>query len=194
MRVLLPLCLTLTFTCLLPVNAMPTQPIELGPTANAPIPEFQWQTFAPPAGRFSVLLPAQPELRERVLTTGIIYTYICKMGDIGYVVQYDDRPSKNVRILGAEKMIMIAGDTYLRTSHSKLISKSHLTRNGYPGTKMIALRLNGKQEIICAYLAENRIYHLIAIYSAGDAEAEANANKFLNSFTLTSATPPKATR
>ena len=186
MRVLWLLCLLMAFACPLPVRAMPTRAPEAGPTVDTPLPQPQWRTFAPPGGRFSVLLPATPV----ALAASRFQTYTCSVNGVRYVVQYDDRPAKIVQLLGAEKLLSVTRDAFLKTSHSKLIRETHLIRDGSPGLKIVALRPRSRQETLCAYLIGNRQYYLIVACPVGDAAAEADADKFLASFTLTLAAPP----
>ena len=181
-------CLLPALACLPPVvRAMPTRAAEPGPTSYTPLPQPHWRTFAPPGGRFTVLLPTAPEVRA--LDGDALHQYVCKAGDAGYVVQYSDRPPETVRILGSEKLLTLAGDAFLKRSHGRQVSRSRLMRSGCPGERVVALRPSGRRETFCTYLAGNRLYHLIVVCPAGDA-AEADADKFLDSFTPIPSAPP----
>jgi len=180
-------CLLLALSLLAPVRAMPTRAAEPGPTANAPVPQPRWRAFAPPGGRFSVLLPATPLSRSPAAP---VHTYSCSVNDARYFVQYDDRPADDVKLLGAEKMLQIAGDVFLKATQGTLIRRSRLTRKGLPGIEIVALRPRGRQETIRAFVIGNRVYHLAAVTPAGDAAAGADANKFLDSFTPDSLPSP----
>lgn len=177
-RVFWFLCLLAALSAFGPVRAMPTRTTEPGPTADTPVPQTRWRTFAPHGGRFSVLLPATPI----ILAGNGFQTYTCHVNDVRYVVQYNDRSPKSVQYIGAEQALKIVRDAFLKTSHSHLLSESRLTRNGFPGLKLVAIRPRGRQETICTYVAGAREYHLIAAFPVGDAAAEADANKFLDSF------------
>ena len=185
------LCLLLSFTCLLPaVRAMPTRATEPGPTAGTPLPQPRWRMFAPLGGRFTVLLPATPV----ALAGSGFQTYTCHVNDVRYVVQYNDRSPKSVQYIGAEQTLKIVRDAFLKTSRSRLLSESRLTRNGFPGLKLVALRPRGRQETICTYVAGAREYHLIVAFPVRDAAAQADADKFLDSFAPAPVPLPDAVR
>lgn len=189
-RLSLLFCLALACVHFPRVRAIPTHTTEPGPTTQTPLPRPRWQTYAPPGGRFSVLLPAAPV----ALAGSKFHTYTCNVNDVLYAVQYRDLPPKDVQLLGADELLTILGGVFLKTSHSRIISKSRLTRNGFPGVKIVALRPSGRQQTFCVYVAGTRSYNLTTTCPAGDTAAASDADKFLNSFTPTPAAPPKPAR
>ncbi len=190
---LLSLWLGLASVADAPAWALPTREAGPGVAANAPVLVLRWRTFAPPGGRFSVLLPT-PRSKSIAVPSGVGYLYTCKAGDLGYIVQYNDSSPDIVRDLGAKKVLMIFDNAFLHAGHKRLVRRSLVTRGGYPGERIDALRSRCRQERSCAYLVGNRLYRLVALCPTGDSEAQADADNFLNSFTPTPAAPPKPAR
>lgn len=191
---LLSLWLGLASVADAPAWALPTREAGPGVAANAPVLVLRWRTFALPGGRFSVLLPGPPMTKTFALRYGVGHTFTSAGGDLEYIVQYNDSSPNIVRDLGARKVLMIFDDAFLHAGHKSLLRRSLVTRSGYPGERIDALRSRGRQERSCAYLVGNRLYRLVALCPTGDAAAEADADRFLNSFTATLAALPKPPR
>ena len=117
--------------------------------------------------------------------------FVCRAYTGVYLVEYADRPAKEVQILGAEKILTLADDAFIKRNQSSIISKHHLVLDKYPGHETIATRSSGSKESHRVYLVGSRRYTLVTLQRRDQAEADPTAAaKFLNSFTLLSAKMP----
>jgi hypothetical protein len=189
----------LNLWCADTASAVPVQgtepAIHVGAPPAADVPH--WRTFTSAEGRFSVLLPSAPEAKAVVLPTvhETLQLFICRAYSGTYLVQYVDRPAKEVQILGAEKILTLADDAFIKRNRSSAIIKRRFMLDGYPGHEIIATRSNGSQETDCAYLVGIRRYTLITLQRRDQVKADPKVSaKFLNSFTLLPAKLPEMKR
>ncbi|MGI4790608.1 MAG: hypothetical protein ACRYFS_17375 [Janthinobacterium lividum] len=147
-------------------SATPTHLAEPATKSDVPVPavdDGKWRTFTSTAGRFSILVPASPVPRTLTLSPvkEVLQQFICRSSDGIYIVQYADRPVKEVQILGAEKLLSLADDAFLKSSHSILIGKQRLILDGSSGHEIAVTRYNGSKEFQRTYLVGNRGYTLL---------------------------------
>ncbi len=185
----------LTSWATISTQAAPVQGTEPAIHAGAPPPAVEtphWRTFTSAEGRFSVLLPAAPEDKTVVLSSvkETLHLFICRTYYGTYLVQYVDRPVKDVQILGAEKVLSLADDAFIRRNQTSAVVKRRFMLDGYPGHEIVATQSNGSKETQCAYLVGSRRYTLITLQRRDQVEVDSSAAaKFFDSFTLLPAKP-----
>lgn len=174
-------------------HAVPVQGTKPAIHVGAPPPAakvLHWRTFTSSAGRFSVLLPAAPEVKTVVLSPvkETLQQFICRTYTGFYLIQYVDRPAKEVEVLGAEKILALTDDAFAKSNHGSSISRRHFLLNGHPGHQITATRTSGSRETQCVYLVGTRHYTLVTLQRRDQVEADPTASaKFLDSFTLLAA-------
>ncbi len=187
--------LTLALAFCVPSWALPTHEAGPGVAANAPVPALRWRTFAPPGGRFSVLMPSASASRTFAFKDGNIgHVFISAGSDNRYVVQYRDESRTLIHDLGSDEVLTLEQDGYLRRRPGSALRRHHMTIGAYPCEEAVVALPRHRQETHRVCLAANRIYDITVVSPASDPEAQADADKFLNSFTPTPAAPPKPAR
>jgi len=184
--------LTLGPVCVSPAFSKPTRPAEPALHSTAPPSDLiqeKWQTFTSAAGRFSVLLPAVPSSKTINLPSvkRSLQQFICGTDKEFYLVQYVDGSVKSIQVLGAEKMLLLADDAFLKANHAAFASKQNITLNGYPGHEIAINCYDGRKEIQRTFFIGTRCYTLITIQPHDQVGGQPpDAGKFFNSFTLPS--------
>lgn len=184
--------LTLGPVCVSPAFSKPTRPPEPALHSTAPPSDLiqeKWQTFTSAAGRFSVLLPAVPSSKTINLPSvkRSLQQFICGTDKEFYLVQYVDGSVKSIQVLGAEKMLLLADDAFLKANHAAFASKQNITLNGYPGHEIAINCYDGRKEIQRTFFIGTRCYTLITIQPHDQVGGQPpDAGKFFNSFTLLS--------
>ncbi len=187
----------LSFWCTTPASAVPIQATEPAVHMGAPPPDTDtphWRTFTSAEGRFSVLLPSAPQAKTVVLSTvnETLHLFICRAYSGTYLIQYIDRSAKDVQLLGAEKVLSLTDDAFIKRNQSSAIIKRRFMLDGYPGHEIITARSNGTKETQCAYLVGSRRYTLLTLQRRDQAETNPAATaKFFNSFALLAKTPTR---
>ena len=182
--------LILSLACISPVFPTPTRPAEPALHGTAPPSDLiqeKWQTFTSAAGRFSVLLPAVPVSKTINLPSvkRSLQQFICGTDKEFYLVQYVDGSARSIQVLGAEKMLLLADNAFLKANHVVFVSKQNITLNGYPCHEIVANCYDGRKEIQRTYFVGTRRYTLITIQPHDQVgEQSPDAGKFFNSFTL----------
>ena len=145
-----------------------------------------WQSFTSEKGRFSVLVPDKPteEVGSGNAGTAGSYTthlFTSKVQGAIYMVGWADyQPGLKIN---ADGELKANRDNFLKGVEATLLSETKITLDKNPGIEFKAER---KPNIFIksrVYLVGNRPYQLIAI-SIGQEDIK-NADKFLNSFKLT---------
>ena len=192
---LLSLWLGLASVADAPAWALPTREAGPGVAANAPVLVLRWRTFALPGGRFSVLLPGPPMTKTFAFADGNIgHTFIIAGGENRYLVRYSEEAADAVRLLGPEKILLIEQDAFLSSHAGTAPRWRHLSLGTYPCQEIVISLPRHRQETSRACLVANRMYHLVVVSLLSDPEAQADADRFLNSFTPTPAASPNAAR
>lgn len=151
----------------------------------------EWTKFSSTEGRFSVLMPSQPESDERAKDTPVgrvvMHFFTTRAAGGVFVVSYADYP------VGEAKRELDANrDSFLKGMKATLVSESDIKLQDNPGRDIKAERdqLSIKSRM---YLVGKRYYQLVAITPAtlpGNIEAD----KFLTSFELAAKTGTAAAR
>lgn len=191
---LLSLWLGLASVADAPAWALPTREAGPGVAANAPILVLRWRTFAPLGGRFSVLLPGPPASRTFALRSGIGHMFTSVGGENQYIVQYREEAVDAVRLLGPERILLVEQDAFLSSHAGTAPRRRHLSLGTYPCQEIVTSLPRHRQETHRVCLAANRIYDITVVSPVSNPEAQADADRFLNSFTPTPAASPNAAR
>ena len=177
------------------INPAYSLPIRVGEPASTGIAspsasEHKWHIFKPSEGHFSVLMPSKPKYNSHPANpSSSINLFVSRWLDASYAVQYDDRPSKSIQLLGAEKILALTRHASLKAFHGTRISERHLQMNGYPGGEIIIARSLNRIVIMHDFLVGNRMYRLYVVRFTTNGETP-DTDKFLNSFTLIPANSP----
>ena len=150
--------LILSLACISPVFPTPTRPAEPALHGTAPPSDLiqeKWQTFTSAAGRFSVLLPAVPVSKTINLPSvkRSLQQFICGTDKEFYLVQYVDGSARSIQVLGAEKMLLLADNAFLKANHVVFVSKQNITLNGYSGHEIAINCYDDRKEIQRIFLS-----------------------------------------
>ena len=132
-------------------------------------------------------MPSAPELKTVVLSdvNETLRILVCRLNGETCFVQYVNKSPEGIRVLGAEKVLSLGDDAFLKASHSTLVSRRRLTLNGYPGHEIVMTRRRGSREACRIYLVGSRCYTLICVEPPRQPTVGlTDADKFFNSFAL----------
>jgi hypothetical protein len=142
-----------------------------------------WQTFTSTAGRFSILMPGNPQLHQHIHQSfvGAIQenTYSTATSDGDYSAEYSDLPWVAVSLSGAGTIFRRAKEGVLRDNGGAETSFDSIALGKHPG-KELSFHIPGKESGKAHFfLVEQRLYVLVATSSD-----PGNVQRFLNSFRL----------
>jgi hypothetical protein len=159
-----------------------------------------WKTFNSAEGKFSVLLPAEPERQVQDLDSVVgkltMYSYTC-LGKAGYLmVSYSDYPREATDAANAEQILdgVVAGVQKSLAGEvipsNKIVlkgsAKNDATLVEYPGREFTGKKMHEGSEIFYSwkvYLVGRRLYQLAALTNKANATSP-DVSKFLTSFQL----------
>lgn len=150
----------------------------------------EWIRYNSPGGRYSVLLPSQPEpgTQESATAEGIKFTqYMATLieGNSVYLIGYFDH------VPGTEFSFDRARDGMINAFKGTLLSESAISLGGSPGRD---LKIDAKSEAGTVFLVRARIYDIdkrvyvlqfIIPKPQDDSEAAAKCAKYFDSFQVT---------
>ena len=154
-----------------------------------------WQKFNSPGGKFSVLLPVEPELKTQGAGKSASHQFIAR-GDDGatFTVAYFDLQPAPQDAAGVSTHLDRMGGLFLKNSKGEVLYDRRLRLYGHPGRELAvkealqAGRPGGdRTELVIrvrTFLAGGRIYLLTAAGEPKDPASRAAA-KFFTSFVLT---------
>lgn len=143
----------------------------------------EWISYSSTAGRFDVLMPAEPRVTEQGLEVGAgkhvnnVFLALTQFAVFG--VSYADFPpntSKSKSLLDKVRKGVIDG------VKGKLITSSNISHKGYPGREFQASSDSGLYTSRI-FLVNARLYQLVVVAVPGKVSAE-DVHRFLNSFDL----------
>jgi hypothetical protein len=142
-----------------------------------------WISYSSAAGRFGVLLPAEPRVTEQGLNIGarklVNNVFLALTQFAVFVVSYADFPpntSKSKSLLDNMRRGVIDG------IKGTLISSSNISHKGYPGREFRASSESGLYTSRI-FLVNARLYQLVVVAVPGKVSSE-DVQRFLNSFDL----------
>lgn len=154
----------------------------LTPAQIIPAPG-EWISYSSAAGRFGVLLPAEPRVTEQGLNIGagklVNNVFLALTQFAVFVVSYADFPpnaSKSKSLLDNMRRGVIDG------IKGTLISSSNISHKGYPGREFQASSDSGLYTSRI-FLVNARLYQLVVVAVPGKVSDD-DVQRFLNSFDL----------
>jgi hypothetical protein len=191
-RGLLPF-ITATIICggsVLVEARQPQRPVTATkPTTTQPV-QPQWRVFTAPDGRFTVLMPGQPERNSETQKTYMgeinLEMFVAQppKQEVAYMVVYNDFPYSYGQMTNPQTILDNARDMALKTTKSRLINQRHIrSSNGHPGKEITYVNAGGKITRSRMYVAEGRLYQVMAITSQKQQPTLARTiTGYLNSF------------
>jgi len=142
----------------------------------------KWTTYSSAPGRFSMLFPGQPTLKEQPvdsaagkLTNNIL---MASSGSSAFLASYADYPLVNDDL---QAILDRVRDGAVSGIKGTLIKSTPITHKGYPGREFQASG-EGLLATFRIYVVNNRLYQMVAVYPPGASTEE--VKDFLNSFDL----------
>lgn len=191
---LLPLIAT-TFICggsILVEARQPKPPTAVvKPTAAKPV-QPKWKVYTAPDGRFTILMPGNPNRNTQFQKTYMgeitleIFVAQPPKQEVAYIVAYNDFPYSYGQITDPQAVLNNARDMALKTTKSNLISQRNIrSYNNHPGKEIEYINSGGKITINRMYIAEGRLYQVMAITTKKQQKTLAKTiTGYLNSFNV----------
>ncbi|MBN3947899.1 MAG: hypothetical protein HWQ38_16125 [Nostoc sp. NMS7] len=189
---LLPL-IAATFVCggsILVKARQPKPPTAVvKPTVSQPA-QPKWKLFTAPDGRFSILMPGNPNRNTQYQKTYMgeitlkIFVAQPPKQQVAYIVAYNDFPYSYGEMADPQTLLNNARDMALKTTKSHLISQGNIrSSNNHPGKEIEYINSGGKITRSRMYVAEGRLYQVMAITTTKQQKTLAKTiTGYLNSF------------
>jgi hypothetical protein len=150
----------------------------------------KWKLFNAPDGRFTILMPGTPNRSTQYQKTYMgeinleIFVAQPPKQEVAYVVAYNDFPYSYGQMTNPQTVLNNARDLALKTTKSNLISQHNIrSSNGHPGKEIEYVNSGGKVTKTRMYVAEGRLYQVMAITSKKQHKTLAKTIMgYLNSF------------
>jgi hypothetical protein len=155
----------------------------LPPSAQIIPAPGEWISYSSAAGRFGVLMPAEPRVTEQGLDIGagklVNNVFLALTQYAVFTASYADFPPptpKSKSLLDKARKGVIDG------INGKLLSGSNITHKGYPGREFQVSSDSGLYTSRI-FLVSARLYQLVVVAVSGKVSSE-DVDRFLNSFEL----------
>ncbi|GAX38564.1 hypothetical protein [Nodularia sp. NIES-3585] len=166
--------------------------VEANQPQQPPVVQPQWKVFTAPDRRFSVLMPGKPDRNTEIQKTYMgeinleIFVAEPPKQEVAYLVVYNDFPYSYAQMTSPQTILNNARDMALKTTKSNLISQRNIrSSNGHPGKEIEYVNAGGKITRSRMYVAEGRLYQVMAITSKKQQPTLARTiTGYLNSFHL----------
>jgi hypothetical protein len=154
----------------------------LNPRGQSKLNPGVWATYSSVAGRFSMLFPGQPILKEQPVdsTAGKVtnYVLVASLGSTAFLASYADYPPLNDDPQAVLDRVRDGAVSGVKGTLTKSIA---ITLKGYPGREFQASG-EDMRATFRIYLVNNRLYQM-AVVCPPDAPTD-QVRDFLNSFDL----------
>jgi hypothetical protein len=162
---------------------------------NRPVPQAEWQTFAPPNGNCSVLMPGTPQSQPMTTLGLTINKYLVTRvrEKAFFVVAFANFGPDPLQPNALEIVMNAERDHLLRTLNGKVTSETPITLGNLPGREFQLATVPQGTVIERIYLAKvgdtHRVYLAVA---AGDniTPNQGDATRFFDSFKIDGAAMP----
>ncbi|MEH2374685.1 hypothetical protein [Nostoc sp.] len=159
------------------------------PTVSQPA-QPKWKLFTAPDGRFSILMPGNPNRNTQYQKTYMgkitlkIFVAQPPKQQVAYLVAYNDFPYSYGEMADPQAVLNNARDMALKTTKSHLISQGNIrSSNNHPGKEIEYINSGGKITRSRMYVAEGRLYQVMAITTKKQQKTLAKTiTGYLNSF------------
>ncbi|MBC1236547.1 hypothetical protein [Nostoc sp. 2RC] len=161
------------------------------PTVSQPV-QPKWKLFTPPDGRFTILMPGNPNRETQYQKTYMgeinleIFVAQPPKQQVAYIVTYNDFPYSYGEMSDPQAVLNDARDMALKTTQSNLISQRNIrSSNNHPGKEIEYINSGGKITKSRMYVAEGRLYQVMAITTKKQQKTLAKTiTGYLNSFQI----------
>ena len=148
------------------------------------VPQPEWTSYVSAEGKFTVLLPDQPQSNSIIVETerGKLLTHIVSAGDKDlnqYMVSWTDYKS-DIEFKGTEKTFDRMRDALIEAKNGKLLHESLIFLEGRPGRACEFIDSDGRTVNVRFFFIGNRSYQLQA-ESRKDGNLP-DAERFMKSF------------
>ncbi|MDZ7965735.1 MAG: hypothetical protein RM368_12290 [Nostoc sp. DedSLP03] len=160
-------------------------------TVSQPV-QPQWKLYTAPDGRFTILMPGSPnrntENQKTYMGEITLEIFIAQppKQQVAYIVAYNDFPYNYGEMADPQAVLNNARDMALKTTKSNLISQRNIrSYNNHPGKEIQYINSGGKITISRMYVAEGRLYQVMAITTKKQQKTLAKTiTGYLNSFNV----------
>lgn len=177
------------------VSAEVRKPKTAASSSKPTVPQVvqpQWKVFTPPDKSFQILMPGRPKVKTQAQKTYMgeiklqIFAALPPEQEVAYLVTYNEFPYSYAKMTSPQKILNQAKSNTLKATQSNLISERNIrSSNGHLGQEIQYVDAAGKVTINRMYVAEERLYQVMAIVSK---KQRSTLNKtitgYLNSFQL----------
>jgi hypothetical protein len=154
-------------------------------TGNGKLAPFQ--EFRSDAGRFAVLMPGKPELKNEAMDmpfgTVNTITYMAGSRRIGCIVSYADYPELLIKSTDPQKLLELAKEAAVKDASGRLISETSNDFHGLPATEF-RIEVPGKLFTAARYILKSPRFYEIVFFAPTDKGHEQDIAKFLDSFKI----------
>ncbi|BAZ29663.1 hypothetical protein NIES4074_21100 [Cylindrospermum sp. NIES-4074] len=158
----------------------------------AKVVQPKWKIFTAPDGGFTVLMPGRPKIGTQTQKTYMgeinvaVFAAQPPKQEVAYIVTYNDFPYNFAQMNSPQDILKKTQDSAINTTKSKLVSERNIrSSNGHPGKEIEYVDAGGKVTTTRMYIADGRLYQVMAITSKKQNQTLAKTIKgYLNSFNI----------
>ncbi|MEA5579040.1 hypothetical protein [Anabaena sp. UHCC 0451] len=175
------------------ISAAPPKPTASPSKPAVPkVVQPKWKVFTPPDKSFQILMPGRPKTKTQVQKTYMgeikLQLFVAQppAQEVAYLVTYNEFPYSYAKMTSPQKILNQAQSNTLKATQSNLISERNIrSSNGHPGKEIQYVDSAGKVTTNRMYVAEGRLYQVMAIVSKKQRSTLAKTmTGYLNSFQL----------
>ena len=142
-----------------------------------------WIRHSSTAGRFSILMPAEPNVEEEPVDTAagklINHIFLVQKGSATFYISYADYPQNDA---DPQRVLDGVRDGGINSIKGTLVSEKTITHKSYPGREF-QVSTQGELYMSRIFLINNRLYLMFVVAPVGQL-TDAEVNRFLTSFDL----------
>ncbi len=177
------LLLAASILSIVPISNAQAPTPSTAPNRQSPIQTGSWKNFRSPEGRFTIMLPQEPEKSSEKDADGdVTYTYKVESGENVYAVSHVDIASlKQLAKSDVEKILQTIPAEIVKAMDSKLVRNKPVALRTNPGQEFdFVMTVEGKQ-----FEGQGRIYAIgTRVYTLLYVGNPTLRSRFINSFDI----------
>jgi hypothetical protein len=166
---------------IVPVSNAQFQTPPTAPSIQSPVQAGGWKNFRSPEGRFSIMLPQEPEKSSEKDADGdVTYTYKVESGENVYAVSHVDIASlKQLAPSDVQKILQTIPAEIVKAMESKLVRNKPISLRTNPGQEFdFVMTIEGRK-----FEGQGRIYAIgTRVYTLLYVGNPTLRSRFINSF------------
>jgi len=156
--------------------------ISMGNDKLAPFQEFRSND-----GRFTVLMPGKPEVRNEAMDMPFgkvnTITYMASSRKVGCAVAYTDYPALLIKSTDPQKLLEGAKNGAIKNVSGRLVSETSIDFHGLPARDVV-IEIPNKALVTARFILVSPRFYELMFFATTDKSHEQDISQFFNSFKI----------